>query len=182
MKKPIRFLYGVIIVLLIVIFIKTMTFNSLQVKTEPAILPVFRNESAANLSKAITFPTISIADNSPIDTAAFLGFHMFLSEAYPLINSKLEKELISEFSLLYTWKGKNPALKPVILMAHMNVVPAGESGSWQKSPFSGANDGTYIWGRGTLDDKLSMISILEAVEKLISENYRPDDLFCFRAR
>jgi len=87
--------------------------------------------------------------------------------------------VISEFSLLYTWKGKNSALKPVILMAHMDVVPAGESDSWQKKPFSGENDGTYIWGRGTLDDKSSMISILEAVEKLISENYQPDRTIYF---
>ena len=139
MKKPIRFLLGVIVVLLIVIVIRTMTFTSLQVKTEPAILPVFRNESAANLSKAITFPTISFADSSPIDTAVFLGFHNFISDAYPLTGSKLEKELISGFSLLYTWTGKNPALKPVILMAHMDVVPVGESGSWQKNPFSTEN-------------------------------------------
>ena len=179
MKKPIRFFLGVIVVLLIVIVVKTMTFTSLQVKTEPAILPDFGNESAANLSKAITFPTISVADNSPIDTVAFLGFHNFISEAYPLIRSKLEKELFSEFSLLYTWKGKNPELKPVILMAHMDVVPAGESVSWQKNPFSGDNDGTYIWGRGTLDDKSAMISILEAVEKLISENYQPDRTIYF---
>ena len=174
MKKPIQFLLGVIVVLLIVVAIKTMTFTSLQVKTEPAVFPVFGNESAANLSKAITFPTISFADNSPIDTTAFLGFHKFLSEAYPLINSKLEKELISGFSLLYTWKGKNPALKPVILMAHMDVVPVEAESSWKEIPFSGDNDGTYIWGRGTLDDKSSMISILEAVEKLISEDYQPE--------
>jgi len=179
MKKPVQFLLGVIVVLLIVIVVKTMTFTSLQVKTKPAILPVFRNVCTVNLSKAITFPTISVADNSPIDTVAFLGFHNFISEAYPLIRSKLEKELFSEFSLLYTWKGKNPALKPVILMAHMDVVPAGELGSWQKNPFSGDNDGTYIWGRGTLDDKSAMISILEAVEKLISENYQPDRTIYF---
>jgi len=174
MKRPIQFLLGVIVVLLIVIVVKTVTFTSLQVKTQPATLPVFGNESAANLSKAITFPTVSFADNSPIDTAVFLGFHRFLSEAYPLIGSNLEKESISEFSLLYTWKGKNPALKPVILMAHMDVVPAGEPASWQKNPFSGENDGTYLWGRGTLDDKSAMISILEAVEKLIAENYQPE--------
>jgi len=172
-------LVGLILVLLVIIVVKTMTFTSLQVEAKPVVLPVFGNESAVNLSKAITFRTISIADNFKIDTAAFLGFHKFLSEAYPLINSKLGKDVISDFSLLYTWKGKNPALKPFILMAHMDVVPVEAESSWQKNPFSGNNDGTYIWGRGTLDDKSSMISILEAVEKLISENYQPDRTIYF---
>jgi len=57
-------------------------------------------------------------------------------------------------------------------MAHMDVVPANEADSWTKPPFSGVNDGSYIWGRGTLDDKGEMIMILEAVEKLLKENYR----------
>lgn len=172
MKKTIRLLLGLVVVLLILIIIKTVLFSSLQVKPESATLPVLGNESVGNLSKAITFPTISYGINSPVDTITFNGFHKFISEAYPLIHSKLTKETISDFSLLYTWQGENPTLKPVILMAHIDVVPAGEAESWTKPPFSGANDGTYIWGRGTLDDKGEMIMILEAVEKMLKENYR----------
>lgn len=172
MKKTIRLLLGLVVVLLILIIIKTVLFSSLQVKPESATLPVFGNESAGNLSKAITFPTISYGINSPVDTIAFMGFHKFISEAYPLIHSKLKKEIISDFSLLYTWQGENPTLKPVILLAHMDVVPADYADTWTKPPFSGENDGTYIWGRGTLDDKGEMIMILEAVEKLLQENYR----------
>ena len=172
MKKTIRLLLGLIVVLLILIIIKTVLFSSLQVKPESATLPVLGNESVGNLSKAITFPTISHDINSPVDTIAFEGFHKFISEAFPLIHSKLKKETISDFSLLYTWRGENTTLKPVILMAHMDVVPADGADSWTKPPFSGANDGSYIWGRGTLDDKGEMIMILEAVEKLLKENYR----------
>jgi carboxypeptidase PM20D1 len=174
MKKVFRIVSGLIVVLLIIIIIKTITFKSLQIKSELAILPVFGNESVSNLSKAITFPTISNAINVPVDTIAFKGYLNFLSEAYPLINSKLKKEIFSCFSLLYKWEGKNSALKPVILTAHMDVVPAVGIDSWTHPPFSGANDGTYIWGRGTLDDKAEMISILEAVEKLLSEDYQPE--------
>ena len=174
MKIISRFMSGLIIVLLIIIVIKTMLFKSLQPETEPVTLPVFGNESVAHLSEAITFPTISYETNMPVDTIAFKGYHKFLSETYPLINSKLKKEVFAEFSLLYTWEGKNKNLKPVILMAHMDVVPAGETDSWEKKPFSGENDGTFIWGRGTLDDKSAMISILEAVERLISENFQPE--------
>jgi carboxypeptidase PM20D1 len=146
----------------------------LQIETEPASIPVFGNESAVHLSEAIKFPTISYSADSPIDTAAFEGYQNFLSEAYPLIHSKLKKETFSGFSLLYTWEGKNTNLKPIILMAHFDVVPAGETDFWTKPPFSGENDGTFIWGRGTLDDKAAMISILEAVERLLTENYQPE--------
>lgn len=86
----------------------------------------------------------------------------------------MKKETFSCFSLLYTWEGKSTTLKPVILTAHMDVVPAVGIDSWTKPPFSGENDGTFIWGRGTLDDKAEMISILEAVERLLAENYQPE--------
>jgi carboxypeptidase PM20D1 len=174
MKKLFRLLLGLIIVVLIIIVIKTVSFKSLQINSESATLPVFGKEIVEDLSKAITFKTISYDINSPVDTAAFEGYHNFLSEAFPLIHSKLQKETFSKFSLLYTWQGKNPALKPVILLAHMDVVDAAEPGSWTKPPFSGENDGTYIWGRGTLDDKDAMISILGAVEKLLGEDYQPE--------
>lgn len=174
MKKILLVLIIVLILLFIIIIIKTIAFKSMQTETQATSLPVFDNESVDHLSGAIKFQTISYSATLPIDTAAFAGFHKFLAEAYPLVHSKLKKETFSTFSLLYTWEGKNIKLKPVILMAHMDVVPAGEADSWTKPPFSGENDGTFIWGRGTLDDKVSMISILEAVEKLLAENYQPE--------
>jgi carboxypeptidase PM20D1 len=179
MKKTLQFLIWLIALLLIVIIIKTLLFKSWQIQTEPVAMTLFGDESAGHLSKAVTFPTISYAVNSPVDTEAFKGYQTFISEAYPLVSSKLKKEIFSEFSLLYTWKGKDSTLKPVILMAHMDVVPAGDTSAWEQQPFSGFNDGTFIWGRGTLDDKAEMISILEAVEKLLSEGYEPERTMYF---
>ena len=174
MKKIFLGLITIFILILIIIAIKTIAFKSLQIETLTTSLPVFGNESADHLSGAIKFPTISYSAALPIDTAAFTGLHEFLSKDYPLVHTRLKKEIFSGFSLLYTWEGKNLNLKPVILMAHMDVVPAGETDSWTKPPFSGENDGSFIWGRGTLDDKVSMISIMEAVEKLLAENYQPE--------
>lgn len=174
MKKTLRLLLALLAVLIVVIVIKTISFRSMQIKPEPATLPAFGAQSVANLSKAITFPTISYDNELPIDSLEFREYHQFIFEAYPLIHKNLKREILSEFSLLYTWKGTNPSLKPAILVAHLDVVPAGETIDWEKPPFSGANDGTFIWGRGTLDDKVSMIAILEAAEKLLSENFRPE--------
>jgi carboxypeptidase PM20D1 len=173
MKKIVRFLLLLIVILLIVIVVKTVLFRSLQFKADTIKINGFGEESVGRFSKAIRFPTISLSPDSPIDSAAFSAYLDFVDESYPLIKSKLKKEIFNSFSLLYTWDGADPSLKPMILMAHMDVVPAGDIVSWDKGPFSGENDGTYIWGRGTLDDKGSMISILEAVEKLLSEGFMP---------
>jgi carboxypeptidase PM20D1 len=174
MKKILQLIVWLIAMLLIVIVIKTLFFKSLQIKTEPFSVTFPGAENTDHLSKAIGFPTISYSPDSPIDTAAFIAYQNFIDEAYPLIRSVLKKEIFNNFSSLYTWQGKDSSLKPIILLAHFDVVPAGEPATWVKSPFSGENDGTFIWGRGSLDDKSEMISILEAVEKLLSEGFRPE--------
>lgn len=174
MKKLFLALSALVIVFLSVLIIKTVLFTSLQPKIEAITLPVINTISAGNLSKAIAFQTVSVAVDTPADTVAFTGLHRFVAAAYPLIASKLKKETVSTLSLLYTWQGKSAALKPVILTAHMDVVGVEEPDLWTRPPFSGENDGTYIWGRGTLDDKGEMIMILEAVEKLLAEGYQPE--------
>lgn len=174
MKQLLRFIIWLLAMLLIIIIIKTLTFKSLQIDTKAVDLITFGNGSVNHLSKAISFPTISYSTDSPVDTVAFKDYLDFIKDAYPLVNSRLIKEVFNNFSISYTWKGKNISLKPVIFMAHSDVVPVGERSSWEKDPFSGENDGTFIWGRGTLDDKAAMISILEAVEKLLTEGFEPE--------
>ena len=58
-------------------------------------------------------------------------------------------------------------------MAHYDVVPAGDPGEWTQAPFSGHNDGTFLWGRGTLDDKGQLVAVLEAAESLLRAGYAP---------
>ncbi|CAH0325913.1 Succinyl-diaminopimelate desuccinylase [Microbacterium sp. Bi128] len=60
-----------------------------------------------------------------------------------------------------------------VLMAHYDVVPADDPGEWTHPPFSGHNDGTFLWGRGTLDDKGQLVAILEAAESLLLAGYAP---------
>ena len=52
---------------------------------------------------------------------------------------------------------------------------------WTYPPFSGTITDTEIWGRGTIDDKISVIGNLEAVNYLIQEGYQPtrDVFLCF---
>jgi carboxypeptidase PM20D1 len=143
-------------------------------KVTPEPILDFGRPAVEHLSQAIAFPTISSEMNQPVDTAVFRAFHRFLAVTYPKVHATLKKETFSEFSLLYTWEGRNKTLKPIILMAHLDVVPAGDPDLWKHAPFSGDINGTQVWGRGAMDDKASMISILEAVERLLSEKIRPE--------
>jgi len=60
---------------------------------------------------------------SKVDYQEFLSLRRYLEATFPLVHSKLKKELISEYGLLYTWEGSDSALKPLLLLAHQDVVP-----------------------------------------------------------
>ncbi len=129
-----------------------------------------------HLSKAISIPTISYPDKADIDFSKFDEFHAFLEEAYPLIHKNLKKEVIQEASLMYLWKGTRDDLEPIALLAHQDVVPISEGTEqdWTYAPFSGHNDGEFIWGRGALDMKNHLIGVMDAVETLLEEGFQPE--------
>ncbi|KIX05815.1 uncharacterized protein Z518_03787 [Rhinocladiella mackenziei CBS 650.93] len=87
----------------------------------------------------------------------------------------LTVETVSTHGLLYTWHGTEDDLKPLLLMAHSDVVPAGESTSeeWTYPPFSGRYDGDFVWGRGSEDDKSNLIAMLTAIDCLLACNFQP---------
>jgi len=63
----------------------------------------------------------------------------------------------------------------LLLMAHMDVVPveAATESSWHQPPFSGRVAEGFIWGRGAMDDKASVMGLLEAVEHLLESGFEP---------
>jgi len=138
---------------------------------------------ARNLSEAVKIPTISYPEKERVDWTQFERFHAFLEEHYPLIHKQLTREVIEPASLLYHWKGKDVNLKPIALLSHIDVVPIeeGTEDDWTYEPFSGHNDGEFIWGRGAIDMKNHLICTMEAVEALLAEGYQPerDVYLCF---
>ncbi len=146
---------------------------SLQASSESRIVD--------NLSKAIRYQTISHQNLNAIDYAAFLNFHQFLENTYPRVHSQLKKEVIADYSLVYIWQGNNRALPPVLFDSHYDVVPIepGTEDDWEYAPFAGMVADGYLWGRGALDDKASVISTLEAMEALLAEGYTPERTMVF---
>jgi carboxypeptidase PM20D1 len=175
MKKVFRFLGLALLVLIAIVLIKTFTLSSKQVPAGSIESITVANDVFENLSEAVTYKTISFSEDTPPDSTAFYGFHRFLERAFPLIHSKLTLEKINDYSLLYTWQGSDASLKPMILMSHMDVVPVDQPtiGDWEAGPFEGKITQTDIIGRGTMDDKGTLMAVMEAVEKMLEENFSP---------
>ena len=109
------------------------------------------------------------------DPAPFHSLHRFIRQAYPAVHAQLEVERVAGLSLLYTWRGADAALPPIVLLGHLDVVPAPDAaaGGWRHAPFGGDVIDGFVWGRGALDDKGGVLATLEAVELLLSERFRP---------
>ncbi len=98
-----------------------------------------------------------------------------LAARYPKAHAAMQREPVGDFSLLYTWKGSDPSLKPILLMAHQDVVPVapGTEGDWTEPPFAGVVKDGMVWGRGAWDDKGNLIAQMEAAELLAASGFRP---------
>lgn len=131
------------------------------------------------LQEAIRFPTVSHADPADTDWTIFRSFVQYLRSAYPLLFQKLSYTPVNDYGIVLHWKGKSREA-PVLLTAHYDVVAASPDG-WKHPPFSGLDDGESLWGRGTLDDKGSLIAILEAATELLEADFIPtrDIYFAF---
>jgi carboxypeptidase PM20D1 len=128
------------------------------------------SRAVAKLQALVRIPTVSNRDPALVDTAAFDDFVAELARQFPVLHESLELTRIHTHGLLFHWPGAG-AERPVVLMAHLDVVPV--EGTWQHPPFSGEIVDGVIWGRGTLDDKGSLVAICEAVETLLERGFTP---------
>uniref|UniRef100_A0AAZ1XGK8 Peptidase M20 dimerisation domain-containing protein n=1 Tax=Oreochromis aureus TaxID=47969 RepID=A0AAZ1XGK8_OREAU len=117
-----------------------------------------REELLANFKEAIRIPTVSFS-RTEINTTALLEFDRFLRKAFPTVfsSSLVHHELVANYSHLFCVKGSQPELVPYMLLAHIDVVPASESDGWEAPPFSAKEIDGFIYGRGTIDDKNSLM-------------------------
>jgi len=170
-------LVGLGLVLLVsVILLRTMNLTSKQVQAGAAIdVPLDGQGIAERLAQAIRFQTTSHQDPAQFRGQEFSGLHEHLEQAFPLAHAALTKEIVEGHSLIYAWKGQQEELKPILLMGHMDVVPAesGTESDWAYPPFEGRLAEGYIWGRGSMDDKNAVLGVLEAVEMLLKEGFQP---------
>ena len=141
-----------------------------MVTTEGTVARASRPVEA--LQALVRIPTVSHPDPERVDTAAFERFGAELARRYPLVHA-LEHVAIARHGLLVRWPGRS-AERPVVLMAHLDVVPVADDGAgWSHPAFGGDLVEDAIWGRGTLDDKGQLVAVCEAVESLLEQGFVP---------
>ena len=141
-------------------------------------IPVDDQRVAEHLAASVRCQTVPLDDKGTPDPDAFRQLHQMLAETYPLVHQKLKREVVNDYSLLYTWQGSRPDLEPVLLMAHQDVVSADPT-AWTHPPFEGKIVDGFIWGRGTLDIKNQLVGMMEAAEALLQQGYRPERTILF---
>ena len=175
-KKTLLALASLLVMVAGIVSIRAVRLPSLQGDAQaPVSIEVEADAAVQRFAGAIRIPTISHERVEDTDTAAFLALHQYFQDSYPLVHQHLTRETVADLGLLYTWEGSDPGLEPVVLMGHQDVVPVipGTEGDWTHAPFSGDVADGAVWGRGSMDDKVSVVAILEAAEALLAEGYQP---------
>ncbi|MGH6751330.1 MAG: M20/M25/M40 family metallo-hydrolase, partial [Bradyrhizobium sp.] len=174
MRRLIKIIRNLALLLIaaIVILAGVLAFNvvshgsrQIQVAAVPRVA-VDTQAVAGRLSEAIRFRTISSYEKPDLQADALRGMQAHIEKSFPALHAAARREIVAQYSLLYTWEGSDPKAPPIALLAHQDVVPIapGTEGDWQAPPFEGVIRDGFIWGRGAWDDKGSLFAIMEAAE------------------
>ncbi|HYE44335.1 MAG TPA: M20 family peptidase [Caulobacter sp.] len=171
---------AIVALLVAVVLIRTFTWKppaavdltAVRLADAPAI---DQARAAARLSEAVRFRTISNQEEAANDWAEWDRLHAWLAATYPAAHAAMVREILPNKALLYTWAGSDPSLKPIVLMAHQDVVPItpGTEKDWRHPPFAGDIADGAVWGRGAIDDKGSLVAIFEALDALAASGFKP---------
>ncbi|WP_426030150.1 M20 family peptidase [Caulobacter sp. DWP3-1-3b2] len=171
---------GAVLVVAGVVAVRTATFKApaavdlSSVRLAPP-RPVDVAMAAQHLGEAVRFQTVSHQDKAEDQPAEWDRLHAWLQATYPDAHRVMTREVVDGHALVYTWKGTEPALPPIVLMAHQDVVPVtpGSEGAWTHPPFDGAVADGAVWGRGSIDDKGSLVTLFEALDGLAKAGFTP---------
>ena len=165
---------AILLAFIAVVIIRTLRFT-------PKAMPTVSDEEITfdkdkvidDLSRLVRCKTISRIDHVGEDDAEFEKLINMLPELYPNVYAKCELKQFPDRGLLYKWEGKKHDA-PSVFMAHYDVVPVNEEG-WQKPPFDGIIEDGVLWGRGTLDTKMTFSGALFAANHLIGQGFVPEN-------
>jgi carboxypeptidase PM20D1 len=178
-KSTLLVLGGALVVLVAILAVRTWRYTArrpadVTVQQAGSVNDPVDSAAVTRLSEAVRFRTVTYSDSAP-KISEFKKLHAFLERAYPLVHQHMTREVIDSGALLYTWRGTDTTLAPVLLMGHQDVVPVepGTEKNWKHDAFSGDVADGYVWGRGTLDDKISVLGLLEGAESLLKRGVQP---------
>ena len=145
-------------------------------KPQPAISEEsvdFDKEAAVDaLAQLVRCKTVSYNDHSLEDDGEFAKLISLLPGLYPRVFAVCEFQQLPDRALLFRWPGKHSG-DPAVMMAHYDVVPVNEE-NWEKPPFDAIIEDGIMWGRGTLDTKVTFNGVLSAANHLIGKGFQPE--------
>ena len=160
-------LLAVVVVLLVIALLRTLLQGKKTADYVPNPDPAREKEYAEKLSKMVQVETISTRGVS--EPEKFRKFHDVMRQQFPRVFEACQVVDL-DGNLLLRWQGKSSE-NPIMLMSHMDVVPAGTG--WTHDPFGGEISDGVVWGRGTADTKASVMGFYQAAEELLAEGYVP---------
>ncbi|MDD3129827.1 MAG: M20/M25/M40 family metallo-hydrolase [Candidatus Izemoplasmatales bacterium] len=163
---------SLIVILLLIALVHTM-FVKVPKEEKPLDIDFSKaNSYAKRFSEMIKVKTISY-NKKEDNYENFVKLKEVMKGLFPKVFETMEIKEFPGESLILKWSGKS-SNKPLVLMSHIDVVPAVDN-AWDYPPFSGKIvDGT-IYGRGTLDTKSTVYCFYQACEELIESGYIPDN-------
>ena len=167
-------LIGLLVLFFGVILIRAAAF---QPKSQPPVsdeVVSFDKDAAVSaLAELGKCKTISYNDHALEDDAEFQKLIDMLPTLYPKVFEVCSFDQLPDRALLLRWPGKS-GKEPAVMMAHYDVVPVNEE-NWDKPPFAGIIEDGILWGRGTLDTKVTFNAIFSAANHLIAKGFRPEN-------
>ncbi|MGU3373495.1 M20/M25/M40 family metallo-hydrolase [Chryseobacterium sp. M5A1_1a] len=199
MKKVILAILGILIILAAVLLIKTYTypFKKNATATGEGWKPVKNDSAVMRFSGGLKIPTVSTGSLGEFDYAPFGQFKEYLKNSYPLVYQHTEYIEVNQYGLVYRLKGSNSGFEPILFLSHMDVVPPGDADiknneenifrpddkplepvskvaeDWDYAPFSGIVANGRIYGRGAIDMKGMLFSLMESMNNLIKNKQIP---------
>ena len=124
------------------------------------------------LEKVVEIPTVQMRGEMP--------------RLVQLLSAELRKAGISDIivkdhegrpgdktqTLVARWRAASPSKRPIVLMAHMDVVEA-KAADWKNDPFTFREQDGYYLGRGVSDNKSGVVAIVAALARLKAAGFRP---------
>ncbi len=199
MKKLLFILIGIVVILLIVVLIKTFTypFKKTNSKNTDGWKMIKDDSAIQRLSGGLKIPSVSAGELGDFDYSAFDTIKEYLKTSYPLVYENAEFEEVNKYGLVFRLKGSDPSLAPILFLSHTDIVPPGDADvkdknenifrpddpplppvskvaeDWDFGPFSGAVANGRIYGRGTIDMKGMLFSLMESLNHLIKSKHIP---------
>lgn len=164
-----------IVVFLAVILVRAAMFTPKDTGKKEFEPVEFDRDAAVNsLAELIKCRTVSYYDHSLEDDAEFEKLIGKLPELFPNVIKTCPLTRFEDRGLLFRWKGSKGDGKPSVLMAHYDVVPV-EEANWTHPAFEAEISDGIMWGRGTLDTKVTFNGILSGAENLIKQGFTPEN-------